>query len=311
MKCIFIYNPNSGKGRIINQLDYIKNELKRKYGEVDIYPTKSQEDTIETAKRSCHLYDAIVFSGGDGTFNDIVNGVSSESIRPPLGYIPSGTVNDIARNLKIPRNVKKALKVITEGKQISHDVGLINDRHFVYVAGTGMLTAISYRTKQKYKKILGKFAYILDGISDVLVPNLIKVKVTTKENEVYEGIGPLILVLNSISVGGIPFNKKGHLNDGNFELVVVKKFIGHGLASMFRTFVIGIRRKRITKYFHVLSSNEFNIEVSDECTWTLDGEKGMNGEVFIKNLHNHINIFVPMKDNKPKSKYLEKQKENL
>ena len=71
MKCIFIYNPNSGKGRILKYLDYIKTELSKKYDQVDFYQTKSQEDTIQIAKDSCDKYDAIIFSGGDGTFNDI------------------------------------------------------------------------------------------------------------------------------------------------------------------------------------------------------------------------------------------------
>ena len=70
------------------------------------YQTKSSEDTINVARESCGKYDALVFSGGDGTFNDVVTGVAPMEKRPILGYIPSGTVNDIARNLSISRNIK-------------------------------------------------------------------------------------------------------------------------------------------------------------------------------------------------------------
>lgn len=306
MKCIFIYNPNSGKGRILKYLDYIKTELSKKYDQVDFYQTKSQEDTIQIAKDSCDKYDAIIFSGGDGTFNDITCGVSSMQKRPMLGYIPSGTVNDIGRNLKLPKNVKKAIKVITDGHYVSHDVGLINDRYFVYVACVGTFSAISYRTKQKYKKVLGKLAYMLDGVQDVVNPSIVNVTVKTSDGKIYQCESSLFLVVNSISVGSIPFNKNGHLNDGTFDIVFVKKYIGSGLIAIANTLLIGIHRKRITKYYELIKSSEFTIEVNDDITWCIDGEEGMKGSVHIKNLHNHIQIFVPYKKNKPLSKHLEK-----
>lgn len=304
MKCIFIYNPNSGKGKILKYINYIKEQLLTKYDVVDLYPTKSQQDTIDAAKKSSNNYDAIIFSGGDGTFNDVTCGVSEMDKRPLLGYIPCGTVNDIARNLKISKNIKKAVRIILEGNYVNHDVGLINNKYFVYVAGVGTFTSISYRTKQKYKKILGKTAYILDGIKDIVNPSIVNVKITTKEGQIFEGKSALLLVTNSISVGGIPFNKNGHLNDGYFDIIVVKKYIGKGLIAIANTMLIGIRKKRITRYYEIIRSSDFKIEVEDNIVWTLDGEKGMNGSVNIKNLHNHIQIFVKHKYEKPTSRYL-------
>lgn len=303
MKCIFIYNPNSGKGKILKKLDYIKQELEKKYDDVVVYSTKSQEDTVNIAKESCSKYDAIIFSGGDGTFNDIISGVSSQNIRPVLGYIPSGTVNDIARNLKIKKNIKKALKVILDGNYSGHDIGQINDKYFVYVAAIGTFSSVSYRTKQKYKKILGKLAYILDGAKDIINPSINTVKVTTDKGKVYEFETSLFLVLNSISVGGIPFNKHGHLNDGKFDIVFVKKIFRKGILSIANTMLLGIGNKKSTKYYEVIKCGNCKIEINNHVSWTIDGEKGIEGNVDIKNLHNHIQIFVPFKDNKPKSKH--------
>lgn len=306
MKCIFIYNPKSGKGKIFKNLEYIVTQLKTKYSVVDVYETKSQEDTIRKAKECCDVYDSIVFAGGDGTFNDVTCGIAICEKRPILGYIPTGTVNDIARNLKISRNIKKALDNIIEGKYVSHDVGIINGRYFIYVAAVGTFAATSFRTKHKFKKVFGKFAYALDGLQELLNPSIINVTVTTKEGEVYKNQTPLILVMNSISAGGVPFNKYGHMNDGKFDIVIVKKFVGNGIISIANMALIGIRRKRLTKYYQVLRSDEFKIQVDQEITWTLDGEEGIKGSAEIKNLHNHIQIFVPHKKDKPKSKYLKK-----
>ena len=304
MKCIFIYNPKSGKGKVLSNLQYIKTELQKKFDIVDVYETKSQQDTISKAKESSYLYDSIVFAGGDGTFNDITCGIAECEQRPILGYIPTGTVNDIARNLKISKNIKKAVKNIIDGQYVSHDVGIINGRYFIYVAGVGTFAATSFRTKQKYKKVFGKFAYALDGLQELLNPSIINVKVTTKEGETFENATPLLLVMNSISAGGVPFNKNGHMNDGKFDIVVVKKFMGRGIISIANMVIIGIKRKRLTKYYQVLRSEEFKIEVDRDIIWTLDGEEGIKGSAEVKNLHSHIKIFVPHKKDKPRSKYL-------
>lgn len=304
MKCIFIYNPKSGKGRVFQKLDYIKQELLKKFDIVDVHETTSQQDTIDTAKDACDKYDAIIFSGGDGTFNDVTCGIAEMPNRPILGYIPTGTVNDIARNLKIPKNIKKAVQVIIDGQYVNHDVGMINDTYFMYVAAIGTFAATSFRTKHKYKKVFGKFAYLLDGIQEVINPSIVNVKVSTANNEYYEAQSSLLLIMNSISAGGVPFNKHGHMNDGKFDIVIVKKYIGNGIIAIANTALIGIRKKRITKYYQVIRSSEFKIEVDKDITWAIDGEEGMKGSVVVKNLHDHIQIYVPFKKGKPSSKYL-------
>ena len=62
MKCLFLYNPKSGKEKIKKNLDYIVNRLKEKFEVVDVHPSKSKEDFIEKAKDSCGTYDYLVFS---------------------------------------------------------------------------------------------------------------------------------------------------------------------------------------------------------------------------------------------------------
>lgn len=303
MRCIFLYNPKSGKGRIIYKLKYIKKTLEKKFDEVVLYGTKSTEDTIEMAKKACSDFDAVIFSGGDGTFNDVTCGVASQERRPILGYIPSGTVNDIARNLKISRNIKKALKVIVEGHTVFHDVGKINDRYFMYVSAIGTFTGVSYRTKHDVKKIFGQLAYAFDGLKDLVNPTLSTIKLKTENEEVIIDT-PLLLVLNSISVAGIPFNKDGHLNDGKFDIIVVKKGVYKGLLNILRLFVLGILRLRRHHCINHYRSSSFTIEVEGQPQWTVDGEAGPKGSVKITNYHNYLQIYIPTKrNNKVKSKY--------
>lgn len=297
MKCIFIYNPKSGKGKIAAHLNYIITELNKKFEQVDIHETISGEDAIKCAKESCALYDVIIFSGGDGTFNDITCGVASQEKRPILGYIPSGTVNDIARNLKIPRNIKRAIKIILEGETVKHDVGLINDTYFMYVVAIGTFTGVSYRTKHDTKKMFGRLAYAFDGLKDLLNPSLSRITLKTESGIIIQE-SPLVLVLNSISVGGIPFNKNGHLNDGKFDVLLVKKDLTRGLFNIAKLFIMGLLKIRRKKYVTHVKASSIDIILKNDPIWCVDGEEGPRGSVHIQNLHNHLTIYIPKKRNK-------------
>ena len=71
MKCYYIYNPKSGKGKVYRYLDAIINTLKSIYDTVDVHESESSLDIIKSVKEASNKYDAIIFSGGDGTFNDV------------------------------------------------------------------------------------------------------------------------------------------------------------------------------------------------------------------------------------------------
>lgn len=292
MKCIYIYNPNSGRGIDSRKLNYIVSTLKKKYDVVDVVASKSSQDLTQIAQKACKEYDAIIFSGGDGTFNDVARGVSSEPHRPPLGYIPMGTGNDNARNLKIKINVRKALKTILQGKTMMHDVGVMNGHYFMYVAGVGVCTATSYTTKQSAKKLLGRLAYVRDGLDEFFNTPVSYVKVTT-ENEIVEMASPLLLVMNSKGVGGIQFNRYGHLNDGTFDIIIIKDDPTKGRMNILSTFINGLLGYRWKKSAVFLRSREFTVEVGEHVTWVLDGQKGPDGVATFHNLQEHLEIFVP------------------
>ena len=153
MRCLFLYNPNSGKGKIQKKLPLIERMLKTRYDEVALYATRSAEDLKEKVSAGAEEYDAIVFSGGDGTFNLVLGGIGDRQVK--LGYIPSGTVNDVARSLGISKNVKKALKVIVGGRCERLDCMRAGDTYAMYIVAAGAFTGVTYSTPQKKKKRFG------------------------------------------------------------------------------------------------------------------------------------------------------------
>ena len=78
MKCIFLYNPNSGKGKIAKKLSYIKKRLCTKYDEVTVYAASGARDLEEKVRESADAgYDAVIFAGGEGSFKILRKGGGS------------------------------------------------------------------------------------------------------------------------------------------------------------------------------------------------------------------------------------------
>ena len=163
MKCLFLYNPNSGRGKVKKKLAYIVKRLSARYGEVEVHAAESPEDMVATAHYAAQHCDALVFSGGDGSFNLVLQGVGDREIQ--LGYLPAGTANDVARSLGIPRSLKGALGVSLKGRGERVDCMRVNgERYAVYVAAAGAFTSVTYETPQRAKRALGWLAYVMNGL---------------------------------------------------------------------------------------------------------------------------------------------------
>ena len=222
-KCLFIYNPKSGKSGVTKRINYIINELETIYDEVDIRPTQYRGHATELSRDACGKYAHLIVSGGDGTVNEIINGVAEQENAPIIGYLPSGTVNDISRSLNIPRSLDKALKVIRDSNILEHDIFKANNRYGIYVCGAGAFTATSWDTDQKSKKFWGKVAYFFHGINEIFNLPDFDIKITEKNGNVYEDKYIMMLILNSRSTAGFKLNSKARLSDGKVDVVLIKR----------------------------------------------------------------------------------------
>ena len=107
-KLLLIINPTSGRGIIKDYLLLIISQLSLAGYEVVVYPTKAKYDAVEKMKEARN-YDLVVASGGDGTLNEVITGLIQANANTPIAYIPTGTTNDFATTLGIPKNIPKAL----------------------------------------------------------------------------------------------------------------------------------------------------------------------------------------------------------
>ena len=299
MNCIFIYNPVSGNGKISKKLDYIVTELKYKFTDVEVYATKSAGDMMKAANDAIGKFDAIVFAGGDGSFNEVLQAVAAVENPPMLGYIPFGTVNDIAHTLKIPKNVKKAVKIIKDGRCETLDCMKVNDRYAMYVVCTGAFVSASYSTSQTMKNKQGRVAYFIHGLKNNLRLEIFDVDCKDKIC-VQHSPSVFIAFINSRYVAGFKINNKSSLQDGKIEVVMIKQVVKPNifqrigaLFTMAKLFLFGYnaRGKRIIH----MEGNAFNVEVPEGLTWNFDGEKGLHGSIHIEVVPKKVNMILPKK----------------
>ncbi len=306
-KMLFIYNPNAGTGVLKPKLsDVIDIFVKGGY-EVTIYPTQCYHDALAKTVSYTEDYDIIVCSGGDGTLDEVVTGVSKRAKRVPIGYIPAGTTNDFAHSLHISSNILEAADIAVNGVPFPCDVGKFNDDFFVYIAAFGLFTDVSYETKQSTKNVLGHLAYILEGSKQIFNIPSYHIRVV-HDNDVIEDDFMFGMVTNSRSVGGFKgiIGKDVIFDDGLFEVTLIKTPKN---AIALNEIIASLVIKQIdSNHVYSFRSGEVRFKSAEEIPWTLDGEfGGEHDEVMIKNKKQSLLIMVK-KDIKT---HLEEKKEEL
>jgi len=286
-----IYNPSSGRETFRRELPRVLERLEGAGYETSAHATTGEGDATAAAKIAVERrYDLVVVAGGDGTINEVIHGIAEAPYRPKIGIIPAGTTNDFARALCIPREIKKAVDVILEDNVKALDIGKVNEKYFINIAGGGDLTELTYDVPIKLKSAIGQLAYYVKGIE--MLPFLRPVSVKIEyDDEVFEGDIMLFLIANTNSVGG--FEKLAPdalIDDGYFDLLILKKA---NLAEFLRIATASIRGAHLEDD-KIIYTQAKNIKVTpkERMQLNLDGEYGglLPGE-FV-NLKSHIEFFV-------------------
>lgn len=298
MNCLFLYHPTSGKGKVAKKIGYIERMLRSHFDGVDIIATESGEDMTSHARAGAQKYDVILFSGGDGTFNRVLQGIGEAQVQ--LGYIPGGTTNDVARSLGIPRNVKGALGVILKGHEAWLDVMRLNGgRYAMYIAAAGAFTRATYTAKPSSKKKFGILAYAFEVIRRELKLRVFPLKVTSEEGSV-QTHSVLILTMNGRSVAGMRVNRNASMADGQMEMAIIRQKERPGFLARMGAYATLValflfRGKGRKKHLAFLRGSRFQIETAQDVVWDLDGEEGMRGNIEVELLPRRMRLFVPEK----------------
>lgn len=265
-RVLIVYNPIAG-----SRSPLLKQTLQRLtvYGlQFDLHETKGPGDA-EKAVRGRGLemsYDAVVAAGGDGTINEVVNGLLGTNL--PLGIIPLGTVNVLALELKLVKDPEAVAQAIVFGPAQSVNVGTVNGRAFLLMVGAGFDGRVVAGVSSKLKKSLGQMAYAVMGLKEILLNRPANLLVDA------DGVqypASWVVVSNSSLYGGkFLLAPETNLESPSFAVSLVS---GHSRWALIRSLVeMGLNRKTKSGWRQLAPVNNVRITASKEEPSQMDGD---------------------------------------
>lgn len=268
-KTFLIINRYAGHGKgemaIKMVIPYlIKNGCQVEYA----YTEKPGHAAELSAKASLENFGLVVAVGGDGTVNEVARGLIGTSI--PMGIIPMGSGNGLARELGISMNMSKSMRVLIDGLTRHVDVCRINDQHFLCTSGIGFDAQIADKMSKASSRGFLRYVQLVVKESFSFKPLKVKMKIDGKtlEQSVF-----LITFANASQFGNNAFIAPAAcMTDGLIDVVVVKSFNKLWLP----VFSIGLFTKIITKlpFVECFKARQIDLEMAETSILHFDGEPG-------------------------------------
>jgi YegS/Rv2252/BmrU family lipid kinase len=316
MKAILIINPSSGKmkRKMPPALRWTLKKLERRLSGL-FKPKITKDDVIEEVKKECDKakikldieftkypnhatklaeaakdkYDLIIVAGGDGTINEVINGMANS--KATLVIIPFGSTNVLACELGVPNDPKMAAELITKGKKIKMDLGYAKtskeSRYFSMMLSVGPFAQVIKDTTPEFKKRWGRFAYPF---------RLIKLLFRYKWHKIYvkhnvESTGYFIIMANIKYYGGeYEIADRANIRDGLLDLVIINRKKPWDIIVLIFSITSGKLNKFLRKEYYQIKEAEiyshYNMQIQ------VDGEVLGLAPVSVKIIPEAINIIA-------------------
>lgn len=288
-----LINPVAGKGSFRNSLAEVLEALYRGGYLPTLYFTNAPGNAVELISHDCADYEAVICIGGDGTLSEVISGLMLSETRPPLGYIPMGTANDVAATLNLPKKPVLAVERFLSGAEMPFDVGSFGgDSYFTYIAAFGAFTGVSYETPQDVKHALGQLAYLLEGMRHITRINYHRVSIEYDEGTILDDL-IFGAVTNSTSIAGLVKLDEDivELGDGLFEVILIKN--PKDIFDMNNIVGDILSRKYQSQFVQVLHSRKVRFLFDSPAAWTKDGENGgLHRDITLENHRSAIRILA-------------------
>lgn len=294
MKFILVVNPESGTKQSSKILDLIQPIFHVKGADLLIIPTEFSGHAEKIAKTvNFSGYDGFLALGGDGTINEVVNGMISRPAgdRIPIGIIPGGSGNSFLRDVQI-RDPITAAESITSRNTRFIDTARIEMgnliRHSINLIGWGLVTDVGKRAEQL--RWLGPKRYTISSIIEIILKKERKAHLVI-DGQPIDGVFTFVVACNSIHVGkGMKMAPKAKLDDGLIDIVVVKGGLTRGrLLSVLPKLFDGshIHEPEVEYY----QASQFSLHPESIDDLNIDGEMMGNTPINVTMIQKSIEIF--------------------
>lgn len=217
MRMKIILNPTAGRGRALESQRIITDKLNAAGVEFDLETTLGPSQVVEQTQQAVSKsYDLIIAAGGDGTLNQVVNGMVGTGV--PLGVLPCGTGNDFATMIGMPSQIDKCLDQIIAGGVSYVDLGKINERYFISSVGAGFDGQVAYTVNHGFPHLRGHIVYVLGIFKTIFSYPGHQINLTVDGKT--ENFKALLVAVNNSKTygGGFMITPDAVLDDGYFSI---------------------------------------------------------------------------------------------
>lgn len=234
MRLKLIANPVAG-GQAREKIARAEAWLRRHGADVDLTLTGARGDARAAAARARDAgYDRVVAAGGDGTLNEVINGLAPSAV--PLAFLPLGTTNVFALEVGIPLAIERACAIALHGEPRPVGLGLAGETRFVLMAGVGFDALVVYGVNLRLKRWTGKLAYLAAGLSTLWQGPPPAVEVETEDGRRYAGYG-VVLANCRAYAGRFTLTPQACLTENRLDLCLLQ---GRGRWDLVRTALLAV-----------------------------------------------------------------------
>lgn len=287
-RALFIINPVSGSNHKSHLIEEIKRICKKYNLDSEFIKTTGNDDIKKISKAiEKQPPDVVVAVGGDGTVNMVTSILINKDIK--LGILPTGSANGMAYELNIPTNFDSAIAIIARNVSKKIDLLKINNKHLaIHLSDLGMNARIIKRFDRE--KIRGIYGYARQFFKELKSPSNFKCILQYKDRHPRKYKAVMVVMLNTHFFGtGAVVNPVGKINDGKFEIVVIKPYPWHYIFRMFFAFFTG--RIHRLRHIRIISCSYAKITLNPPQDLQIDGEPtGEVRNVEIENIPSAVDV---------------------
>lgn len=279
MKAFVILNPYANRWQALKKKGEVEEELKKADIEYDLVLTQKPNQGTEMAAEAVkNGYNPIIAAGGDGTINEVINGiilgadVAGMELLPSLGIMPLGSANDLVVNVHLPKDLKQAAQVIAAGNTRLMDLAIVNGKYFGNNSAIGLEPTITL-IQEKITRIRGTPRYLLATLLGIVKNPKWNMQLEW-DNGKYNGLITLVTVGNNPLTGGL-FYMTPHADPFDGELTFVFGYMPTRLKILQllpRTMKPGLGSYVENPSIHEINSTWLKIRSSTPTPLHTDGE---------------------------------------